>query len=141
MGARAQVGQVAATLLRYITSLPNNKHALTELAKYLEELHHKDGILKIIRTKEAFPRKPEIDLMICRRENNARTPPLIAAEVKYVRSTEAEPMSPRAPRAEDLWIEPPLNPLLKDDSKLGEVARRNREALTSVLGVKDTHPC
>jgi len=26
-----------------------------------------------------------------------------------------------------LWIEPPLNPLLVDDSSLGELARKNRK--------------
>lgn len=34
-----------------------------------------------------------------------------------------------------LWIDPPQNPLLSDDSDLGAIVKRNREILMKVLGI------
>ncbi|RLG76706.1 MAG: hypothetical protein DRO12_04070 [Thermoprotei archaeon] len=198
----------------------DERKVLTKLVEYLRESlsyeiwHWKNYVL---RAKELFPRRPEIDLIICRKEKDAKVPPLFAAEVKYIRSTKTGRVSPsyysgldealallilgfdkvmlihlveekvlsmvfldyakllsgtikslKLPlgyrvyaltlsgdlyiyrtirlgtgntyNLEDLWVTPPPNPLLKGNSSLGEIVRRNRRALVNTLGIKDVHP-
>jgi len=40
----------------------------------------------VLKAKEIFPRSPDIDLIICRKERGENIPPLRAFEVKYIRS-------------------------------------------------------
>jgi len=171
----------------------------------------------VLRVKEIFPRRPEIDLIICRKEKDAKVPPVFAAEVKYIRATKTDRVSPsyysgldealallilgfdgamlihlveegalsavfldyakllssmirslKLPlgyriyavtssgdihiyrtakletgdgyNLEELWIPPLPNPLLNDNSSLGEVVRRNRKVLVNTLGIKEEHP-
>jgi hypothetical protein len=198
----------------------DERKVLAKLVEYLRESlsyeiwHWKNYVL---RSKELFPRRPEIDLIICRKEKDAKVPPLFAAEVKYIRTTKAGRISPsyysgldealallilgfdkvmlihlveekvlssvfldyakllsdtikslKLPlgyrvyaltlsddlyiyrtirlgtgntyNLEDLWVAPPPNPLLKDNSALGKIVRRNRKVLVSTLGLKDVYP-
>ena len=168
----------------------------------------------VLRAKGLFPRRPEIDLIICRKEKDVKVPPLFAAEVKYIRITKTNRVNPsyysgldealallilgfdkvmlihlveekvlstvfldhakllsdtikilKLPlgyriyaltlsddvyiyrtirlrtgntyNLEDLWVAAPPNPLLKDNSSLGETVRRNRRMLDNILGIKD----
>jgi len=171
----------------------------------------------VLKVKGAFPRRPEIDLIICRKEKDSKVPPVFAAEAKYIRTTEAYDVSPsyysgldealallilgfdgvmlihfveesvlptvfldyakllsnmirslKLPigyrvysvassgdihiyrtvkletgdvyNLEELWIPPPPNPLLNDNSRLGDIVRRNRKVLVDTLGIKEGHP-
>jgi len=170
-----------------------------------------------LRAEEAFPRRFDIDLIICRKEKGAKVPPVFAAEAKYIRVTKTDHVShgyysgldealallimgfdrvmlihfveesvlstvfldyakllssmirslklPLGYRIyavtssgdihiyrtvkmetgniydlEELWIPPPPNPLLNDNSSLGEIVRKNRKLLVNILGIKEEQP-
>ncbi len=75
----------------------DERKVLAKLVEYLRESlsyeiwHWKNYIL---RAKELFPRRPEIDLIICRKEKDSKVPPLLAAEVKYIRTTRTGRVNP-----------------------------------------------
>ncbi len=195
----------------------NERKVVTKLVKYLKELMPYDIWYRtnyILRSAKAFSTQPEVDLLICRKERDEKYPPILAAEVKYIRTTrngrivpsyysgldealallilgfdkvvlihlvEEEILSkiflhyakilsdtikrlnlPLGYRVysltslgdvrfcrtvrlksgsiynlKNLWVLPPLNPLLRDNSDLGSVVRKNRKALVNALGVRD----
>jgi len=75
----------------------DERKVLAKLVEYLREsLSYEIWYWKnyVLRAKELFPRRPEIDLIICRKEKDAKVPPLLAAEVKYIRTTKTGRVSP-----------------------------------------------
>lgn len=195
----------------------DEREAVIKLAEYLRKLAPYKIWYRtnyVLRSSEFFPTQPEIDLIICRIEKDEKFPPILAAEVKYVRSTKDGYINPSYYSGLDealallvlgfdnvllihlveekllttvflnyaktlsdiirglklpigyrvyalsvsdsdisfyrfvrsrtgsivdlrsLWVEPPPNPLLTDNSDLGKLAKKNRKALARTLGIR-----
>ena len=75
----------------------NERKVLARLVEHLKKsLPYEIEYWKnyVLRARELFPRRPEIDLIICRKEKDVKVPPLFAAEIKYIRTTRTGRVNP-----------------------------------------------